>query len=327
MAGAASSCRNRRKHHRMEESSPTPSEQRALETRGGESRPIVADPVSTDGDPGKAFSTYRCRAVITGASGGLGAEFARQLAGKATCLVLAARSADKLQQLAAELIRLRPTLRIETVACDLSTEEGRALLWTQVDALELPPNLLINNAGHGDYGDFVQATEARIESQIALNITALTMITHAFLKRVNATAATPAAVLNVSSLAASTPLPDLIVYAATKSYVTSFSEALAIEWKERHVQVLAVCPGPTPTNFSATARRADGEDTDRSGQDLLKMPPQKVVSIALQSLERGWRRVHPGVMVAISAFLFEKMPRGLLRAILAARYRRSRRAA
>ena len=257
----------------------------------------------------------------------MGAEFARQLAGKAVCLVLAARSADKLQQLAAELTRLKPALRIVTVACDLATEKGRALLWEQVDALELPPNLLINNAGHGDYGDFMQADEARIESQIALNITALTVITHAFLKRVNATAATPAAVLNVSSLAASAPVPDLTVYAATKSYVTSFSEGLAIEWKERHVHVLAVCPGPTPTNFSTAARRADGADTDRSGQDLLRMPPQKVVSIALQSLERGRRRVHPGVMVAIAAFLFEKMPRGLLRAILAARYRRSQRPA
>jgi short-subunit dehydrogenase len=311
----------------MEESSPTPSEQSTLETRGGETRPIVADPVSSDGDSGKAFSTYGCRAIITGASGGLGAEFARQLAGKATCLVLAARSGDKLQLVAADLARLKPALRIVTVACDLATGEGRALLWQQVDALDLPPNLLINNAGHGDYGDFARADEGRIESQIALNITALTMITHAFLKRVNTTAATPAAVLNVSSLAASAPVPDLTVYAATKSYVTSFSEALAIEWKERHVHVLALCPGPTPTNFSTAARRADGEDTDRSGQDLLRMPPQKVVSIALQSLERGRRRVHPGVMVAISAFLFEKMPRGLLRAILAARYRRSRRAA
>jgi short-subunit dehydrogenase len=310
----------------MEESSPTPSDQRTLETREGETRPIVARPVYPQ-EGKKVFSLLGCTAIITGASGGLGAEFARQLTGKATCLVLAARSADKLQQLAAELGRLKPVLRIETVACDLATEEGRALLWARVDALDLPPNLLINNAGHGDYGDFAQADQERIESQIALNITALTMITHAFLKRVNATAATPAAVLNVSSLAASAPVPDLTVYAATKSYVTSFSEALAIEWKERHVHVLAVCPGPTPTNFSTAARRADGGDTDRSGQDLLRMPPQKVVSVALESLERGRRRVHPGFMVAISAFLFEKMPRGLLRAILAARYRRSRRAA
>jgi short-subunit dehydrogenase len=310
----------------MDESSPTSSEQPALETRGGEARPIIDDALENEVRR-KAFSTYGCTAIITGASGGLGAEFARQLAGKAMCLVLAARSADKLQQLAAELTRLKPTLRIVTVACDLATEEGRALLWERVDALEVTPTLLINNAGHGDYGDFALADQERIESQIALNITALTLITHAFLKRVNATSARPAAVLNVSSLAASAPVPDLTVYAATKSYVTSFSEGLAIEWKERHVHVLAVCPGPTPTNFSTAARRSDGEDTDRSGQDLLRMPPQKVVSIALQSLERGRRRVHPGAMVAIAAFLFEKMPRGLLRAILAARYRRSRRPA
>jgi short-subunit dehydrogenase len=122
-------------------------------------------------------------------------------------------------------------------------------------------------------------------------------------------------------------MPDLAVYAATKSYVTSFSEGLAVELAGRHVRVLAICPGPTPTNFSTTARRADGTDTDRSGQGLLKMPPEKVVSISLQSLEAGHRRVHPGLGVSVAAFLFEKMPRGLLRAILAARYRRSQRPA
>jgi short-subunit dehydrogenase len=214
---------------------------------------------------------------------------------------------------------------VVTVSCDLATSEGRARLWESVDALGVIPNVLINNAGHGDYGAFMAGDEARIRSQIEVNITALTLLTHAFLGRAQATADRPAGILNVSSLAASAPVPDLTVYAATKSYVTSFSEGLAMELADRHVHVLAVCPGPTPTNFSTAARRADGQDTDRSGQDMLKIPPQKVVSVALQSLEAGRRRVHPGTLVAIAAFLFEKMPRGLLRWILAARYRRSRR--
>lgn len=306
----------------MDEFSPTPKEQQALERRAGKSRPIVAYPLGSP-ESKKRFSTSGCTAVITGASSGLGAEFARQLAPKAAGLVLAARSMDKLRQLAEQLAQLKPALHIATVACDLATDAGRARLWESVDALESPPNLLINNAGHGDYGSFSEAEVLRIQSQIDLNITALSMNTHAFLKRVAATAERPAGILNVSSLAASTPMPDLAVYAATKSYVSSLSEGLAIELADKHIHVLAVCPGPTPTNFSTAARRADGQDTDRSGQDWLRMPPQKVVSIALKSLESGRRRVHPGAGAAFAAFLFEKMPRGLLRAILAARYRRS----
>lgn len=313
----------RRKHDRMEEASPTP-EQQALEKRAGEARPIIENPLER-GEARKVFSTFGCTAIITGASSGLGAEFARQLAGKADCLVLVARGEDKLRQVSEELPRLKGNLRVVTVPCDLATDEGRARFWERMDGLDLAPNLLINNAGHGDYGGFMEADQARIQSQIGVNITALTLMTHAFLKRVQATAERPAGILNVSSLAASTPAPDLAVYAATKSYVTTFSEALAMEMVGRHVHVLAVCPGPTPTNFSTTARRGDGKDTDRSGQGFLRMPPTKVVSIALDGLEAGRRRVFPGAGVALAAFLFEKMPRGLLRAILAARYRRAQR--
>lgn len=281
-----------------------------------------------DGPPArKGFTVRDCTAIITGASSGLGAEFARQLAPKADCLVLAARSGEKLRQVAEELVRSKPGLRVVTVPCDLATGDGRAHLWERVDALGTPPNLLINNAGHGDYGAFAVADSSRIASQIDVNITALTMLSHAFLNRVQASEERPAAILNVSSLAASTPMPDLAVYAATKAYVTSLSEAVAMEWADRHVSVMAVCPGPTPTNFSTVARRADGGDTDRSGQGLLRMTPEKVVSEALEGMEAGARRVHPGMGVKLAAFLFEKMPRGLLRVLLAARYRRSQRPA
>ena len=240
--------------------------------------------------------------------------------------MLAARSAERLKEVGDEVLRLKPGLRVSTIACDLAADEGRTQFWEQVDVLGLTPNLLINNAGHGDYGAFTDADEARLRSQIELNITTLTLLTHAFLARVKATAASPAAVLNVSSLAASTPVPDLTVYAATKSYVSSFTEGLAIELAARHIRVLAVCPGPTTTNFSHNARRADGTDTDRSGQGFLRQRPQKVVADALGALESGRRRVHPGLGVALAAFLVEKMPRPVLRFILAARHRRSQQA-
>ncbi len=275
------------------------------------------------GKPGRArpFTVPGCSAIITGASSGLGAEFARQLRLGASSLVLAARNGGALEKLKAELANGQ--LQIHTVACDLSTDAGRAALWEKVATLPSPPDLLINNAGLGDYGQFMEAGEARIRSQIDLNITALTLLTHEFVKHARATEDHPAAVLNVSSLASTTPVPDLAVYAATKSYVSSLTEGLAIELAHRHIRLLAVCPGPTPTNFGKNARREADKDIDRSGQDMLKIPPERVVSSALHSLQAGHRRMFPGKRVAFAAFLFEKMPRWMLRSILAARYRRA----
>lgn len=274
------------------------------------------------------FAVSGCTAIITGASSGLGAEFARQLAGRAQCLVLAARSGDKLREVAESLPKTNANLRVMTVACDLATDAGRATLWDRVESegLAATVNLLINNAGHGDYGDFAAGHVARARSQIDLNITSLTLLTHEFLAKVLPTGR-KAGILNVSSLASATPIPDLTVYAATKAYVTSFSEGLAMELAERGVTVLALCPGPTPTNFSQAARRADGKDADRGGQDLLKIPPSQVVEVGLRSLEAGKRRVFPGTGVTIAAFVFETMPRWLLRTLLTARYKRSKKVA
>lgn len=264
-----------------------------------------------------------CSAVISGASSGLGAEFARQLAGRASCLVLAARSQDALKAVADEICAARTGLRVVVCACDLATDEGRMKLWTAIDAEGVQPDVLINNAGLGDYGSFASADEDRLRAQIDLNVTALTMMAREFLGRVAREKRTrPAAVVNVSSLAASLPMPDLAVYAATKSYVTSLSEALAVELEASNVRVLAVCPGPTPTNFSKTARRADGTDTDRSGQGLLRVLPSHVVGTALTALEQGKVRHFPGFGVRLAATLFEKMPRFLLRIFIRLRHRR-----
>lgn len=284
---------------------------------------VLASGDARRGKPGRTrpFTLPGCSVIISGASSGLGAEFARQLRLSASTLVLAARNGEALEKLRSELSNGQ--LQVHTVACDLSTDAGRAALWEKVSTLPTPPNLLINNAGLGDYGEFMDAPESRIRSQIDLNITALTLLTHEFVKRTQATAERPSAVLNVSSLASTTPVPDLSVYAATKSYVTSLTEGLAIELGSRHIRLLAVCPGPTPTNFGKTARREADKDIDRSGQDLLTIPPQRVVSSALHSLQVGHRRMFPGKRVALAAFLFEKMPRWLLRSILAARYRRA----
>ncbi|HSJ01041.1 MAG: SDR family NAD(P)-dependent oxidoreductase [Verrucomicrobium sp.] len=262
-------------------------------------------------------------AIITGASSGLGVEFARQIFRHVSVLVLAARRFEAMQQLAEELNAIHPGVRIIPCACDLATDAGRLALWEKVDGLGLQPTLLINNAGLGDYGAFTDADEPRIRQQIDVNITGLTLLTRDFVHRAKASADKPAGVLNVSSLASTVPVPDLAVYAATKSYVSSLSEALAIEFASRHIRVFYVCPGPTPTNFGKNARRSDEKDIDRSGQDLLVVTPQRVVSDALHGLAANRIRVFPGKRVRLAALVFQLLPSVIVRFILTGRYRRS----
>ena len=273
-----------------------------------------------------AFHPRHCSAIITGASSGLGAEFARQLAPDASCLLLAARREDALEKVRRELLGLNTALKIIVCVCDVSTDDGRAKLLRAVRDSGMKPNLLVNNAGVGDYGAFMTGDAARLRGQIDLNITALVLLTHALLPVMARSADSPAAVLNVGSLAGTVPMPDLAVYAATKSFVISFTEALRVELAAEHVIVSAVCPGPTPTNFGKNARRPDGTDTDRSGQGLLRIPPSQVVSAGLEALSRGRACVYPGVGVSVAARLFRLMPRALLRRSLERRHARGREA-
>ena len=270
------------------------------------------------------FSTSGCTAIITGASSGLGAEFARQLASEAEFLILVARREDVLEEVAREAKASHAKLKVVICPADLATEAGRSALWTIVDAQELSPSLLINNAGLGDYGDMASAPADRLQSMIDLNITALTMLAHGFAKRARGTAEKPAGIINVGSLAAVIPLPDLAVYAASKAYVLSLSEALSVELAGKHIAVSCVCPGPTPTNFGTNARRAGGKDTDRSGQDLLSVPPASVVADALNAIRCGTACVFPSTRVSLAAFLFRLMPRQLMRLFLRLRYDRAK---
>lgn len=256
------------------------------------------------------FPLKQCRAVITGASSGLGAEFARQLAPGAEVLVLVARRAEALEKVKMELSGTRT--KVLCCVSDLATEAGRRAVFTFLTENDVKPNLLINNAGMGDYGGFANSPAEKTRGLIELNITALTMLTHEMLPLMDR----PGGVLNVSSLASTLPMPELAVYAASKAYVTSFSEALAIELAPTGITVSCVCPGPTPTHFSQTARRADGGDTNRDGQALLRISPAQVVREALGALGAGRACVFPGMGVAIAGRVFRMMPRGILRWVL-----------
>ena len=223
--------------------------------------------------------------LITGASGGIGYELAKLFARDRHNLILVARSADKLAQVAKEMEGMG--VRVKTVPLDLAGSPARKFLFDQMEREGVAVDILINNAGFGAYGEFTAMSESEILGQISLNITALTELTHLFLppmieRRFGR-------IMNVASTAGFQPGPLMAVYYATKAYVISFSEAIANELQNSGVTVTCLCPGATETGF---AKRA-GNDKTRIFKRAGVMPADKV---ALD----GYRAVMEGRTLAIS---------------------------
>jgi len=224
-------------------------------------------------------------ALITGASGGIGHELARLFARDHHNLVLVARSADKLAQVATEL--QTHSVEVKTIALDLAAPPAPKFLFDQLQREGIAIDILINNAGFGAFGDFAQMPEEQIRGQIDLNITALTQLTRLFLPPMLARRS--GRIMNVASTAAFQPGPLIAVYYATKAYVLSFSEAIANELRHSGVTVTCFCPGATHTGF---AKRA-GTEKSRLFKQLGAMSAEKV---ALD----GYRAVMEGRTLAIS---------------------------
>jgi short-subunit dehydrogenase len=260
-----------------------------------------------------------CTALVTGASSGLGAEFARQLAPLATCLVLVARRQDRLEELAGDLRRLHPNLEVRIYAADLTVAERRLALaeWLATEKLEI--NFLINNAGLGDHGEFHTSDWARVQAMLDLNITALTHLTHLLVNRMILQGR--AAILNVSSVAGFFPLPTMSVYSATKAYVTSFSESLAMELRPLGITVTALCPGPVPTEFFEVATRPGDEDRANSFKTCpaLVASASEVVRAGLEAVACDRARVIPNPLLAATVAVALAIPFFIVRRILAAR--------
>jgi uncharacterized protein len=254
-----------------------------------------------------------CTALITGASSGLGREFARQLAPHASALVLVARRLDKLEELKAELTRLNPDLPVFIYGLDLADEISLEafLLWLNENGFQI--NLLINNAGLGDHGEFATSNWGRVKMMLAVNIAALTRLTHHLLPAMRQMER--AAVLNVSSVASLIPIPDLAVYAATKAYVTSFSEAIRAELRGTQVRVTALCPGPVDTEFGSVADRHDSGQSFAS-PEFFKVPVEQVVRDGLIAVARDRARVIPGWIVTLVMVAASCVPMFLLRLFL-----------
>lgn len=239
--------------------------------------------------------------LITGASSGLGAEFARQLAPRAKGLVLAARRRDRLEALAAEVAR--EGLSVRCFVADLADEADTERFLAELQALEI--DVLINNAGLGDHGLFEASEWPRVKAMVDVNVRALTRVTHALLPPMIMRGR--GAILNVSSIASLLPLPQMAIYAATKAYVTSFSEALRAELRGTGVSVTALCPGPMDTEFAAIAERS-GSTGAQLAPEYFKVPAEQVVREGLAALEGDRARVIPGWLVFLTMTLTTLVP-------------------
>ncbi|MCA1748919.1 MAG: SDR family oxidoreductase [Sphingomonadales bacterium] len=237
--------------------------------------------------------------LITGASAGLGAEFARQLAGRGERLVLVARRKERLEALAAEIGNAR------AVALDLGEPGAADRLLADIEAHGERVAMLVNNAGFGLWGRFAELDPDRQRAMIDLNCGALVELSHAVLPAMVERGA--GAILNIASTAAFQPGPGMAVYFATKAFVLSFSEALHEEVAKSGVRVTALCPGPTRTEFGAVAGFKG-----KGAFDRLSARSEDVVAIGLQALDKGRAVAIPGLVNKAGAQAHRFMPRWLL---------------
>jgi short-subunit dehydrogenase len=250
-----------------------------------------------------------CNALITGASAGIGREFARQLASRAKSLTLIARREQRLNELRDELNRQCPNVAVAVRKTDLADLAHLNELLAWLDHERIDVDLLINNAGLGDSGAFATSDPTRNQQMTLVNIVALTTLTRHLLPRM--IARRHGGILNVSSSAGFLPIPDFAVYAGTKAYVTSFSEALRIELRGTGVSVCALCPGPVHTEFQDVAKRP-GAQPD-AGPEFVFVPVEQVVRDALAALEANRPLVIPGFPMKFGIFLVRITPMPILR--------------
>jgi uncharacterized protein len=254
--------------------------------------------------------------VITGASSGIGRALAHEAARAGRKLVLVARSAERLANVA-DAIAAQGQARPEAIVLDLSEVGAADRLATELAKRGLSVFELVNNAGYGLTGSVLAHERADEVGIVDLNVRALTDLTLRFLPEI---IAAKGGVLNVASVAAFQPGPFRAIYYASKSYVLSFSEALAYELRG-HVRVTALCPGLVPTNFHK--RSNPGTEPRHSG--LRSMSAEKCAAIGWRGFQAGKRVVIPGFMNRLIAFLSPRIPRRPVLA-LAAYLSQSRRA-
>jgi short-subunit dehydrogenase len=245
--------------------------------------------------------------LITGASSGIGRALALQIAHRARAIALVARRKDRLEELKSELLTRNPSLRVAVSAADITKPEAREAMIAAVEAEVGPVDVLVNNAGFGDLGVFDRADWEKNERMIALNVTALTHLTHRVVRGMVARGR--GGILNVSSGWGLTFGPGLSVYIGTKHFVTGFTEGLRLDLAGTGVRVTQVCPGPVATEFNDTV----GNFTGMSPPGLVEISAERCARAAIRGLDRGRALVVPGLLIRLILFLGTKTPRFILR--------------
>ncbi len=235
-------------------------------------------------------------------------------------MVLIARREDKLRAMATELEH-RHNTKVDVWPCDLADAAARAQLVDKLSQLSDNKLMLINNAGLGDYGEFCSSTPATNRTLIEVNMSAPVELTRAMLPAMQQ--AECAHIINIASLAADLAIPDFAMYAASKAFVASFSEALRLELTKTHIHVTAVCPGPVHTGFGDVARR--------TGKSKKEVPFRKwfyttipcVVDSALRAVQKNLPRCYPSFKIRLAGLFVRNAPLWLLRLIMGTRPRKA----
>lgn len=241
--------------------------------------------------------------LVTGASSGLGEEFAKRLAQRGANLVLTARTGERLERLAADLARVNG-IEARVVTADLAHPEGAARVLAFVRELGVPIAHLVNNAGVGSSGAFTDLDPERESAIVEVNAGALVRLTRGLLGPM--VLAGRGGVLNVASTAGLLPVPFMATYGASKAFVVSFTLALATELEGTGVRAMALCPGPVHTGFQAAA------GFERPALPLAVLSPNATVERALAAYERGERVYTPGVVNGLQSIASRVLPRRVL---------------
>lgn len=246
--------------------------------------------------------------LITGASSGIGEAFARRLADEGHNLVLIARGEEKLHELCDELM-LKHKITAHYIAADLIKEDAVAMVHDETQKRGFEIDWLINNAGFGSMGDFAQLDGENELNIIRLNVLALVSLTHRYVAGMRERKS--GTVVNVSSTAGFQPIPFFATYAATKAFVTSFTEAIAEENRPFGIRILALCPGTTRTNFFAASK------IDDPVQIKGLQTPEQVVETALKALKSGRSKVVSGWVNYLGALAGCYVPNALTARVMA----------
>ena len=244
-------------------------------------------------------------ALVTGASSGIGAAFARALAARGADLVIAARRQAELDALA-ETLRKAHVVKVDVIAIDLGTAGAAADLFARTEGAGRTIDLVINNAGFGEHQWFIEQQWERVAQQLQLNIVTLTELTHRFGKAMAARGR--GHILNVSSIGAYTPCPTYATYAAGKAYVRDFSEAIAYELAPRGVRVCSLCPGGTESGFHQVA----GQTVPGWMRATAFMSADRCAGIGLRALFGRRRNVVSGISNKLGMWMLRFVPRRMI---------------